>query len=489
MGDPFEQDVNDLAALVDNLDKTGGWTPELKDRVARTSAALRARRNPTPHPKGLVGAGPEDIEEARRLRNVSLTRPTAPEYTPHSALPPGGAESGAGYVERSPVRAAQTKEIADAQQRIRRLTGEDDPGQNKLATALFNERTARLREESGRRAEGEAAPQSEIVLTSPLRAGEALYRGADYLASGVLGGIRGSLRPDVGEQAMEPAMAESRDIWRALSMNEAPRENSRFFGASEGSMMAPLTPELTPEEQLMGEDPGMRLARGTASGVSTALGLATMASPAEPTNAFIDAAIPAVTGAPAAVGRWYVKRKTSRVLDLLSKEGAPRIGEAYDALEQGRAARGQFVDGLERTPADWNPPVRSPVDEFRDRVLMHDAPGQAKLHDLARAQRGGQEMAAADMDARFTNDLSKLDAMDEQDALAEISAMRAARAREQALHGQAGGVSELIQARDAAARRATEGAVEREAVAVGVGIGVIPVDSTIDALLWPYRSY
>jgi hypothetical protein len=30
---------------------------------------------------------------------------------------------------------------------------------------------------------------------------------------------------------------------------------------------------------------------------------------------------------------------------------------------------------------------------------------------------------------------------------------------------------------------------QREAVAVGVGIGVIPVDSTIDALLWPYRSY
>jgi uncharacterized phiE125 gp8 family phage protein len=30
---------------------------------------------------------------------------------------------------------------------------------------------------------------------------------------------------------------------------------------------------------------------------------------------------------------------------------------------------------------------------------------------------------------------------------------------------------------------------QREAVAVGVGIGVISVPSTIDALLWPYRSY
>lgn len=30
---------------------------------------------------------------------------------------------------------------------------------------------------------------------------------------------------------------------------------------------------------------------------------------------------------------------------------------------------------------------------------------------------------------------------------------------------------------------------QREAVVVGVGIGVLPVPSTIDALLWPYRSY
>lgn len=336
--DPDEAAANELQSVVDELDRTGGWTPERTDMVRRAAQALvdkRKARTMPPQTRMVrpTQYGPEHLAEANALysdafkpmdtvrgqgRSFSARELAGSDYRPAGGTSPNS-------------QAARTRK---AQLRIESLTGEQNPGTGGLAAALADERARGLADATSPTGAGTNALQT--LHAAGLSTEAAMTRGMGNVINLLHLGTpeyRGAL---AGQQTeME------KDIGRA------------YYGLPTETSMDKVLNPFPAENDLNGiPDAATQMARGA----GIVLPAMTALTPLDPANAAMDLGIAAggstlrgIRAIPQVVTKIRESRALGAIQEGMKAGGAAKIGEALDAMDETRkfmdeAARLQFVD-------------------------------------------------------------------------------------------------------------------------------------------------